>query len=75
MSKLITPWRIVVAAAKHVVRNVWLALATVLVLVLALMSVNVLVGSASCRRRSRLPENTPYSDATASWRTSALPRP
>lgn len=44
MSKLITPWRIIVAAAKHVVRNVWLALATVLVLVLALMSVNVLVG-------------------------------
>lgn len=40
----ITVWRIIVAAWKHLMRNVWLALTTVFVLMLALLSVNVLLG-------------------------------
>ncbi len=41
---IITSWRITVAAWKNFARNIWLALTTVFVLVLALLSVNVLVG-------------------------------
>jgi cell division transport system permease protein len=44
MSFLTTPKRILIAAWKNFTRNVWLALSTVFVLVLALLSVNVLVG-------------------------------
>lgn len=44
MSLFVTTKRIVVGAWKHFTRNVWLALTTVFVLVLALLSVNVLVG-------------------------------
>ncbi|MFH1620647.1 MAG: permease-like cell division protein FtsX [Patescibacteria group bacterium] len=44
MSLTITSWRIAVAAWKNFARNIWLALTTVFVLVLALLSVNVLVG-------------------------------
>ncbi|MFA4954773.1 MAG: permease-like cell division protein FtsX [Patescibacteria group bacterium] len=44
MSLFINLWRIIVTAWKHFVRNLWLALTTVFVLVLALLSVNVLLG-------------------------------
>lgn len=44
MSFLINIWRIIVSAWKHFVRNLWLALSTVFVLVLAMLSVNVLLG-------------------------------
>ncbi|MFZ2803590.1 MAG: permease-like cell division protein FtsX [Patescibacteria group bacterium] len=44
MSLFTTPGRITVAAWKHFIRNIWLALTTVFVLVLAILSVNVLVG-------------------------------
>ncbi|MCC7357384.1 FtsX-like permease family protein [Candidatus Uhrbacteria bacterium] len=40
----INSWRIIVAAWKHFVRNIWLSLTTVFVLFLAILSVNVLVG-------------------------------
>ena len=40
----ITAWRILIAAWKHFSRNLWLALTTVFVLTLALLSVNVLIG-------------------------------
>jgi len=44
MSFFITSFRVFLAAWKHFIRNLWLALSTVFVLVLALLSVNVLVG-------------------------------
>lgn len=44
MSVIVTPIRIMKAAWKNFTRNIWLALTTVFVLVLALLSVNVLVG-------------------------------
>ena len=44
MSFFVTSWRILVAAWKHFTRNVWLALTTVFVLTLALLSVNILIG-------------------------------
>jgi len=44
MSFFIRCWRILAAAWKHFTRNLWLALTTVFVLVLALLSVNVLLG-------------------------------
>ena len=43
MSFFVTSWRIIVAAWKHFTRNVWLALTTVFVLTLALLSVNILI--------------------------------
>lgn len=44
MTLHINSWRIVVAAWKHFVRNIWLSLTTIFVLLLAMLSVNVLVG-------------------------------
>lgn len=44
MSFFVTTWRVIVASWKNFTRNIWLALTTIFVLVLALMSVNVLVG-------------------------------
>jgi cell division transport system permease protein len=44
MALPITTWRIIVAAWKHFTRNIWLALTTIFVLTLALLSVNVLLG-------------------------------
>lgn len=44
MSILVTPGRVVLAAWKNFARNAWLALTTVFVLMLCLLSVNVLVG-------------------------------
>ncbi len=44
MSFFINFWRIVASSWKHFTRNLWLALTTVFVLVLALLSVNVLIG-------------------------------
>ena len=44
MSFFITVTRIITTAWKHFTRNLWLALTTIFVLVLALLSVNVLVG-------------------------------
>ena len=44
MTFFVTLWRIMIAAWKNFTRNIWLALTTVFVLVLALTSVNVLVG-------------------------------
>jgi cell division transport system permease protein len=48
----ITPLRICKQALQHVGRNVWLSSATVLVLILALVSVNVLVGVNALVERS-----------------------
>lgn len=39
-----TLWRLFIASWKHIVRNGWMTLATIFVLVLALLSVNVLIG-------------------------------
>lgn len=47
MALRITTWRIFTSAAKHLFRNAWLGLATVFVLVLALLSVNVVIGVGS----------------------------
>ncbi len=44
MALPITTWRVIVAAWKHFTRNIWLALTTIFVLTLALLSVNVLLG-------------------------------
>ncbi len=44
MSLLVTTWRACSSAWQHFIRNVWLALTTVFVLTLALLSVNVLLG-------------------------------
>ncbi len=44
MTLHINSWRIVVSAWKHFVRNIWLSLTTIFVLLLAILSVNVLVG-------------------------------
>jgi cell division transport system permease protein len=44
MSLIVNIWRIVASAWKNFARNMWLALTTVFVLVLALLSVNVLLG-------------------------------
>ena len=44
MAAPVTTWRIIVAAWKHFTRNIWLALTTVFVLTLSLLSVNVLLG-------------------------------
>lgn len=44
MPFIISTWRVIVAAWKHFTRNLWLALTTVFVLILALLSVNVLIG-------------------------------
>ena len=44
MRPIITTRRIIVAAGTHFMRNVWLSLTTVFVLILALLSVNILVG-------------------------------
>jgi len=44
MSLIVNTWRIVASAWKNFTRNLWLALTTVFVLVLALLSVNVLIG-------------------------------
>ncbi|MBI5655099.1 hypothetical protein HZC53_05625 [Candidatus Uhrbacteria bacterium] len=44
MSLFVNSWRIIAAAWKHFSRNLWLALTTVFVLVLSLLSVNVLLG-------------------------------
>lgn len=44
MSLVVNFWRIIASAWKNFARNLWLALTTVFVLVLALLSVNVLVG-------------------------------
>jgi cell division transport system permease protein len=40
----VTLWRVIVYACKHFPRNAWINLATVFVLVLSLLSVNVVVG-------------------------------
>jgi len=52
MSLLVTSRRIVIAAWKHFTRNAWLALTTVFVLTLSLLSVNVLVGVNQLLTRS-----------------------
>lgn len=44
MSLLITSSRILVAAWRNFTRNIWLALTTIFILILALLSVNVLIG-------------------------------
>lgn len=44
MALRITTWRIIISAWKHLIRNAWIGLATVVVLVLSLLSVNVVVG-------------------------------
>ena len=44
MSIGVTSWRIVSYAWKNFARNAWIALTTIFVLVLSLLSVNVLVG-------------------------------
>lgn len=44
MAVHVTTWRVIVAAWKHFIRNVWLALTTIFVLTLSLLSVNVLLG-------------------------------
>ncbi len=44
MSFFVTFWRIFLAAWKHFTRNLWLSLTTIFVLILALLSVNVLIG-------------------------------
>jgi len=44
MALSVTPWRVIVYAWQNFVRNAWINLATVFVLVLALVSVNVVVG-------------------------------
>ena len=41
---MVTARRIIAAAGTHFVRNIWLSLTTVFVLILALLSVNVLIG-------------------------------
>jgi cell division transport system permease protein len=52
MSLLITAWRILVSAWNHFSRNIWLSLTTIFVLLLALLSVNVLVGVNALLERS-----------------------
>lgn len=44
MPIVVTSWRIIIYAWKNFARNAWIGLATVFVLVLSLLSVNVLVG-------------------------------
>lgn len=44
MTLHINSWRMIVSAWKHFTRNIWLSLTTVFVLLLALLSVNVLIG-------------------------------
>ena len=41
---MITLWRIFVTSWKHLARNMWIALATIFVFMMALLSVNVLLG-------------------------------
>ena len=41
---MITLWRIFIASWKNLFRNAWISLATVFVFLLALLSVNVLLG-------------------------------
>ncbi|MSR85428.1 FtsX-like permease family protein [Candidatus Uhrbacteria bacterium] len=41
---MITLWRIFVTSWKHLARNLWIALATIFVFMMALLSVNVLLG-------------------------------
>lgn len=42
---MITLWRIIVASWKHLTRNTWIALATVFVFMMAILSVNILLGT------------------------------
>jgi len=52
MAVHINSWRIIVSAWKHFTRNIWLSLTTIFVLVLALLSVNVLLGVNSLLTRA-----------------------
>lgn len=44
-------WRIFAASWKHLVRNLWIALATIVVFTMALLSVNVLLGANAMAER------------------------
>ncbi|MCR4278779.1 MAG: permease-like cell division protein FtsX [bacterium] len=48
----VTTWRVITYAVKNLTRNAWLGLATVFVLVLSLLSVNILIGVNALMSRS-----------------------